>query len=87
MSISTEGSKVFVFGLEPVFTLVFDFASVFVFMLVFVYYRVYFLSLIGIVNVMVCCCCCLRDRVCYCECNRVLMRTCVYLVMMVLVWL
>ena len=74
------------FGLEPVFTLVFDFASVFVFMLVFVYYRVYLLSLIGIVNVMVCCC--LRDSVCYCECNRV--RACVYLVMMavlVLVWL
>ena len=79
------------FGLEPVFTLVFDFASVFLFMLVFVYYRVYLLSLIGIVNVMVCCCCCccLHDRVCYCECNRVLMRACVYLVMMVLVlvWL
>ena len=41
LSIPTGWSKVFVFGLEPVFTLVFDFASVFVPMPVFVFITVF----------------------------------------------
>ena len=67
LSISTEGSTVFMFGFEPVFALVFDFASVLgVYACTCIYYCVYLFSLIGIgiVNLIVCCCCCccLRER-------------------------
>ena len=73
------------FGLEPVFALMFDFASLFVPMFVPMFVCVFTIVFtLFLAMVCYCCyCCCLRDRVC----NRVLVRACVYLAMMVLVWI